>query len=78
MNLVFAYQLLLAADEQRSGFLKVAAGEPDRQVRLMAAAGLVEATLNNDGRPGSFTAIRRLTASGRTFLRTFKDHPLKG
>ena len=76
MDLAFAYQLLLAADGQRSGFLKVRPGDEDRQVRLMAAAGLVEATLNNDGQPGSFTAIKRLTDSGRTFLRAFKHHPL--
>ena len=74
MNLSYTYQLLLAAEKQPGQILKVKAGHGDREVRLMAAAGLVEATLNNDGQPGSFTAILRLTKAGQTFLRTFAHH----
>ena len=75
MNLDLAYQLLVAATEQRHGFLEIpkgwAAGEGD--VREMASAGLVEATLN-DGKEGGFTAINRVTAAGEAFLRVFEGH----
>ena len=51
-------------------------GSPaDRQVRLMAGAGLVEATFD-DGKEGSFTSIDRVTATGQAFLRAFKDLPM--
>lgn len=78
MNLLFAYHLLLATERNRGSRLKVAAGEPDRQVRLMANAGLVEAALNNDGRAGSCTAIIRLTGAGRQFLRAFQGGQVAG
>jgi hypothetical protein len=74
MNLTYALKLLIAADEQRHGFIKLRGVEADREVRLMAAAGLVDATFN-DGREGSFTSINRLTAHGESFLRAFKDNP---
>jgi hypothetical protein len=41
----------------------------------MAEAGLVEATFN-DGKEGSFTSINRVTATGETFLRAFKNHTI--
>jgi hypothetical protein len=70
MHLDLVYQLLVAANEQRYGFLKIpngwAKGEAD--VREMVSAGLVEATLN-DGKEGGFTAINRVTAAGEAFLR---------
>ena len=72
MNLTYAHKLLIAADEQRHGFIKLRGVAADREVRLMAAAGLVDATFN-DGREGSFTSINRLTAHGESFLRAFKD-----
>ena len=75
MNLSFVHKLLAAADTKRYGFLKVRGQHAEREVRLMAAAGLVQATLN-DGKEGSFTAITRLTPAGDTFLRTFKHHPI--
>ena len=75
MNLRYAHKLLAAADGQRHGFIKLRGLQADREVRLMAAAGLIDATFN-DGREGSFTAINRLTASGKSFLRAFKDHPI--
>lgn len=74
MNLLYAHKLLVAASEQRHGFLRIRGRHADHQVRLMAEAGLVEATLS-DGKPKSFTAINRLTDFGRTFLRAFKDPP---
>jgi hypothetical protein len=74
MNLPYVHKLLVAADEQRHGFMKLRGARADRQVRLMAEAGLVEATLN-DGKEGSFSSINRLTPAGQTFLRTFDDRP---
>jgi hypothetical protein len=75
MNLSYVHKLLVAADQQRHGFLRILDRQADRQVRLMAGAGLVDATLSN-GKDESFTAINRLTDLGRTFLRTFKDTPI--
>lgn len=72
MNLSYVHKLLLAADQQRHGFLKIRGRQADREVRLMAEAGLVDATLSDD-KDESFTAINRLTDLGRKFLRTFKD-----
>jgi hypothetical protein len=75
MNLSYVHKLLVAADQQRHGFLRIRDRQADQQVRLMAGAGLVDATLSN-GKDESFTAINRLTDLGRTFLRTFKDRPI--
>jgi hypothetical protein len=73
MHLDLVYQLLVAATEQRPGFLKIpkgwAKGEAD--VREMAAAGLVEATLN-DGNGGGSIAINRVTPAGEAFLRVLE------
>jgi hypothetical protein len=74
MNLPYAYKLLVAADEQRHGFLKLRGLQADHEVRLMAQAGLVEASFG-DGQSGSFTSINRVTESGRTFLRAFEGQP---
>ena len=73
MNLPYTYALLLAASEQ-NGSLKLTGVEADREVRQMAATGLVEADFDN-GQPGSFTSITRILPAGETFLRTFRDHP---
>jgi hypothetical protein len=75
MNLNYVHELLVGADKQRHGFLKVRGRKADREVRLMADAGLVDATLS-DGKDGSFTAINRLTDLGHKFLRAFKDPPI--
>lgn len=75
MNLPYAYQLLFAAVDQRDSSIKLRGIQADHEVRLMAQAGLVEASFG-DGKEGSFTSIDRVTEMGRTFLRTFKDHPL--
>ena len=65
MNLAYVHRLLIAADEQPDGHLKVLGRRADREVRLMAGAGLVEATLSN-GKGEPFTSINRLTDLGRT------------
>ena len=75
MNIPYAHSLLLAASEQRHGFIKLQGTTADHEVRQMAAAGLVDATLN-DGKPGSFTSINSLQPAGETFLRTFLEKPL--
>jgi hypothetical protein len=70
MHLDLVYQLLFAATEQRHGFLRITKGWAQDDVREMASAGLVEATLNG-GTEGGFTAINRVTAKGEAFLRVF-------
>ncbi len=75
MNLPYAFKLLLAANQQPHGFLKIRGRHADREVRLMAEAGLVDATLS-DGKDESFTAINHLTDLGHTFLRAFNNFPL--
>lgn len=75
MDLTYAHKILLAADQQRHGFLRIRGREADHEVRLMAEAGLVDATFS-DGKDKSFTAINRLTDFGRKFVRTLKDLPI--
>lgn len=75
MNLPYTYEVLAAADEQRHGFMKLRGIQADYEVRLMAQAGLVEASFG-DNKKGSFTSVNRVTETGQTFLRTFKDHPI--
>jgi hypothetical protein len=76
MNLPYIYDLLVAANRQRPG-LKLQGLQADHEVRLMAQAGLVDATFN-DGNQGSFTSINSVTAAGQNFLRTFKDRTIPG
>ena len=76
MNLSYAHKLLVAADQQRHGFLQIHGRQADHEVRLMAEAGLVDATLG-DGKDKSFTAINRLTDLGYKFLRTFKEPAIR-
>ncbi len=73
MNLPHAYALLSAADQQPYGFIKLRGSEADEEVRLMAGAGLVDATFNN-GTPGAGTAILRILEPGYAFLRAFDGH----
>jgi hypothetical protein len=75
MNLPYAYEVMAAANEQRHGFIKLHGMQADREVRLMAGAGLVEATFD-DGKEGSFTAINHVTATGQAFLRVFQKFPM--
>jgi hypothetical protein len=72
MNLLYAYEVMTAADEQRHGFIKLRGIQADHEVRLMAQAELVKATFD-DGKEGSFTSINRVTATGQAFLRMFKN-----
>jgi hypothetical protein len=67
MNLARTYQLLIAIGKQRHGFLEITDPEVKNDVREMARAGLVEATLN-DGKEGSCTASYSMTAAGQAFL----------
>jgi hypothetical protein len=74
VNLNLAHTLLVTANEQPSGFLNVRGADLVREVELMAAAGLVDASLGNAG-PDAFAVINRVTKSGHAFLRTFKNQP---
>lgn len=75
MNLLYAYEVMVAANEQRHGFIKLRGMQADHEVRLMAQAALVEATFD-DGKEGSFTSINRITSTGQAFLRAFKSLPM--
>jgi hypothetical protein len=75
MNLADVHKLLVAADQQPHGFLKVRGRHADRELRSMVEADLIEATFS-DGKDQSFTTINRITAFGHAFLRTFKNHPI--
>jgi hypothetical protein len=72
LNLV--HSLLVAAEEQPDGFLRVRHPALVREVELMAAAGLVDASTGNDGAQ-SFAVISRVTEPGHVFLRAFRDEP---
>ena len=76
MNLPYTYSLLLAATEQPHGFIKLLGMYTDHEVRLMAKAGLVDASFN-DGKLGSFASINRVTAAGERFLNLFNNRSLK-
>ena len=71
MNLNLVHKLLRAANDQPYGFLKVNGRHLAREVELMAAAGLIEASPTVHGLE-TYAVIRRLTASGHSFLRAFK------
>jgi hypothetical protein len=75
MNSAYVHKILVAAGKKPHAYLNVRGRDADRQVRLMAAAGLVEATLS-DGKEQSFPTIKCVTNLGRAFLRTFKDSPI--
>lgn len=72
VNLNLAHALLVAADGQPFGFLKVRSGDLIREVELMAAAGLVEASLGSTDME-AYAVINCVTDAGRTFLRAFKN-----
>lgn len=74
MNLNVAHALLVAADGQPYGFLKVRSADLVREVELMAAAGLVDASLRNADTEG-YAVINRVTDSGQAFLRAFQNPP---
>jgi hypothetical protein len=74
MNLNLVHKLLRAANEQPYGFLKVRGAHLAREVEIMAAAGLVEAGGTVHGLE-TYAVINRVTDSGNSFLRAFKDPP---
>jgi hypothetical protein len=74
MNLHLVHKLLQAANKQPYGFLKVQGANLAREVEMMASAGLVEATGPVYG-PETFAVIKRVTDSGHSFLRAFRDQP---
>ncbi|HEX7516985.1 MAG TPA: hypothetical protein VF345_06835 [Chthoniobacterales bacterium] len=74
VNLNLAHTLLVTANEQTSGFLNVRGTDLVREVELMAAAGLVDASLGNAG-SGPFAVVNRVTEQGHAFLRAFKNQP---
>jgi hypothetical protein len=76
VNLDLAHALIVAADGQPYGFLKVRSTDLIREVEMMAAAGLVDASLGNTETEG-YAVINRVTDSGQAFLRAFKNQPLQ-
>jgi hypothetical protein len=77
MNLNLVHKLLKAADDQPYGFLKVRGHELSREVELMASAGLVESSETVRGLE-TYAVIKRVTDSGHSFLRAFKDQSMIG
>lgn len=74
MDLIYAHQLLVAADQRGSGSFQITSYHGCRQARCMAAAGLVEISdQGSDAEPA--VSIDRLTDLGHTFLRTFAAPP---
>jgi hypothetical protein len=74
MNLHLVHRLLRAANDQPYGFLKVRGASLAREVEMMAAAGLIEATGTVHGLE-TFAVIKRVTDSGQSFLRAFRHRP---
>jgi len=74
MNLRLVHRLLQAANDQPYGFFKVRGEHLAHEVETMAAAGLIEATGTVHGLE-TFAVIKRITDSGRSFLRAFPDQP---
>jgi hypothetical protein len=74
MNLNLVHKLLKAANEQPYGLLKVRGPHLAREVEMMAAAGLVESGGQVHGLE-TYAVINRVTDSGLSFLRAFRDQP---
>lgn len=72
MNLNVVHKILRAVNEQPYGFLKVNGRQLAREVELMAAAGLVEASPTVHSLQ-TYAVVKRVTDSGQSFLRAFKD-----
>ena len=72
MNLNVVHKILRAANDQPYGFLKVHGRHLAREIELMAAAGLVEASPTVHGLQ-TYAVIKRVTDSGQSFLRAFKE-----
>jgi len=74
MNLHLVHKILQAASDQPYGFFKVRGAPLAREVEMMAAAGLIEASGTVHGLE-TFAVIKGVTDSGRSFLRAFRDDP---
>jgi hypothetical protein len=74
VNLNLVHELLLAANNQPYGFLKVHGAKLTREVEQMTAAGLIEASSTVHGSE-TYAVINRLTAAGDSFLRAFGKKP---
>ena len=72
MNLNLIHKILRAANDQPYSFLKVNGRHLAREVELMAAAGLVDASPTVHGLE-TYAVIKTVTDSGQSFLRAFKD-----
>ena len=70
MNLNLVHKILRATSDQPYGFLKVSGAHLAREVEMMAAAGLVKCTETVQGLE-TYTVIKEVTDSGRSFLRAF-------
>lgn len=74
MNLNVVHKLLRAANNQPYGLLKVHGPHLTREVEMMAAAGLVDASPTVQGLE-TYAVINRVTDAGHAFLRAFRDEP---
>ena len=74
MNLDLVHKLLKATNEQPYGVLKVHGARFAREVEMMTAAGLVESAGPVHGLE-TYAVINRVTDSGHSFLRAFRDQP---
>lgn len=72
MNLHLARKLLLAADAQPHGFLKVRGRDVAHEAQLLAEAGLIELSCADD-QDSSIVVIKEVTDAGHSFLRAFND-----
>jgi hypothetical protein len=72
MNLNVVHKILRAANDRPCGFLKVNGRHLAREVELMAAAGLIEASPTVHSLQ-TYAVIKKVTDSGQSFLRAFKD-----
>lgn len=72
MNLNVVHKILRAANDQPYGLLRVNGRHLAREIELMAAAGLVEASPTVHGLQ-TYAVIKRVTDSGQSFLRAFKE-----
>ena len=76
MNLDVVHKILRAANDQPYGFLKVHGRHLAREIELMAAAGLVEASPTVHGLE-TYAVVKKVTDSGHSFLRAFKERTPK-
>ena len=71
MELKLAHQLLVAADEQVYGFLRVRGHVLVREVELLTEAGLVKSRVDRSGAE-PVAVINQVTEVGHKFIRAFR------